>query len=69
MGAGLCDEGFASTRRAVEQDTFPRLTVTFEDLWESQGHDDCFFEGLLGFGEPGDIVPGDCWFFSDDYSL
>lgn len=49
VSAGLGDEGLACARGTVEQDTFPGFTCALKYLWESERHDDCFFEGLFGF--------------------
>lgn len=69
MGAGFGDEGFAGSGGAIEEDSFPGFSGASEDLRESDGHNDGLLEGLFGFGETCDIVPGDFGFLANDNTV
>ena len=68
-GAGFGYESFACAGRAVEKNSFPGFTISFEYLRKTHGHDDGFLQRIFGFGETGNIIPADIGFLFDNNPL
>jgi hypothetical protein len=58
-GNGFGEVGFTSSRRAVEQNTLPRLTLASEQVGELDGKNDGLLQGFLGLLQTSNVFPFD----------
>jgi len=57
---------FSCSWRTIKQNSFPRFSTSCENLFESNGQNDSFFECILGILKSCDIFPLDIGLFGDD---
>lgn len=69
MGTCLGDEGLACSWRAIQQDSFPRLACSFENLREAKWHDDGLLQCLLSLDQACNIIPCNIRLLPDNHTL
>ncbi len=64
--ASFCQVSLSSTWWSIEQDPSPWLSAAFEDLRESERHDDSLFECIFGVFQSRNVFPMNIRLLSND---